>query len=92
VLRTEPAAHWIDKLEAAGVPCALIQNVAEAVALPQTQARNMIVCAAGLSMAGNPIKLSGFADLPTRPPAPRLDADGERIRRELADEPGAEMS
>ena len=92
VLRTEPAAHWIDKLEAAGVPCALIQNVAEAVAHPQTQARNMIVRAAGLSMAGNPIKLSGFADLPTRPPAPERDADGERIRRELADEPGAEKS
>jgi CoA:oxalate CoA-transferase len=89
VLRTEPAAHWIAKLEDAGVPCALIQNVAEAVAHPQTQARNMIVRADGLSMAGNPIKLPGFADVPTRQPAPKLDADGERIRRELEDERGA---
>jgi CoA:oxalate CoA-transferase len=86
VLHTEPAAHWIARLEGAGVPCALIQNVAEAVSHPQTQARNMIVRAGGLSMAGNPIKFPGFVDLPTRQPAPLLDADGERIRRELEDE------
>jgi hypothetical protein len=35
-------------------------------------------------MAGNPVKLSEFPDPPTRRPAPELDADGERIRRELA--------
>src|SRR5260370_37361509 len=35
VLRTAPAAQWIEVLEAAGVPCALIQNVAEAVTHPQ---------------------------------------------------------
>ena len=67
VLRTAPAAHWIERLEAVGVPCSLIQNVAEAVAHPQTQARNMIVSANGLRMAGNPIKLSavrGGADAP----------------------------
>jgi CoA:oxalate CoA-transferase len=89
VLHNEPAAYWIAKLEAAGVPCCLIQNVAESVAHPQTKARNMIVRAGGLSMAGNPIKLRDCADLPTRRPAPKLDADGERIRRELEDERGA---
>ena len=83
VLRTGPAAHWIERLEAAGVPCSLIQNVAEAAAHPQTQARNMIVRAGELGMAGNPIKLDGFDDPPTRRPAPRLDADGARIRTEL---------
>jgi CoA:oxalate CoA-transferase len=86
VLRTAPAAHWIDVFEAAGVPCSLIQNVAESVAHPQTLARNMIVRAGELFMAGNPIKISGFADEPTRRPAPELDADGPRIRRELSDE------
>jgi CoA:oxalate CoA-transferase len=35
-------------------------------------------------MAGNPIKMSGFADPPTRPPAPTLDADRERILALLA--------
>jgi CoA:oxalate CoA-transferase len=89
VLRTAPAAHWIEVLDTAGVPCSLVQNVAEAVAHPQTQARNMIVRAGDLRMAGNPIKLGGFADPPTRRPAPELGADGERIRRELEGERGA---
>jgi CoA:oxalate CoA-transferase len=83
ILRAAPAAHWIAVLETAGVPCSLIQDVAEAVSHPQAQARNMIVQAGGLSMPGNPIKFGACADAPTRRPAPELDADGERIRREL---------
>jgi CoA:oxalate CoA-transferase len=79
----QPAGYWIEVLDAAGVPCGLIQNVAEAVAHPQTQARNMVVHAGALLMAGNPIKIGGFADAPTRQPAPELNADGDRIRREL---------
>ena len=43
----------------------------------------MIVEAGGLRMAGNPIKLSAFADPQTRRPAPALDRDGSRIRMEL---------
>ena len=86
VLRRQPAGHWIGVLEAAGVPCGLIQNVAEAVVHPQTQARNMVVRAGALLMAGNPIKIAGFVDAPTRQPAPELNADGDRIRRELEGE------
>jgi CoA:oxalate CoA-transferase len=78
-----PAADWLQVLEGAGVPCAVVQDVAEALAHPQVQARNMVVEAGGLRMAGNPIKMSAFEDPPTRPPAPALDADGERLRREL---------
>jgi CoA:oxalate CoA-transferase len=83
VLRTAPAAHWLGLLEAAGVPCAPIQTIAEAVEHPQTKARNMIVQAGGLRMAGNPIKLGPFADPPDRRPAPGLDADGARLRQEF---------
>src|SRR5262249_57796469 len=83
VLRTRPAAHWVEVFEAAGVPCSLIHTVADAAEHPQVRARNMIVTADGLRMAGNPIKLSAFPDMPTRRPAPELDADGERIRREF---------
>ncbi len=86
VLDTAPAAHWLEVLEAAGVPCAPIQTIAEAVEHPQAQARNMIVRAGGLRMAGNPIKFSAFADPPERRPGPDLDADGERIRREFQED------
>ena len=36
-----------------------------------------------LHLAGNPMKLSSFADPPTRSPAPDLDADRDVILREL---------
>ena len=84
VLRTRPVAHWLEVLEEAGIPCTRIHTVADAVQHPQVIARNMIVSAGGMRMAGNPIKLSAFADPPTRTPAPDLDADGERIRQEFA--------
>jgi CoA:oxalate CoA-transferase len=84
ILRTAPAAHWVAVLEQAGVPCCVIQNVAEAMAHEQTRARNMIVDAGGLHMAGNPIKFDVFEDPATRRPAPALDADGDRIREELS--------
>lgn len=86
------AHEWLKRIDAAGVPCAPINNVAEAVANPQIAARNMIVTAADpaadaktgpLKMAGNPIKLSGFPDPATRSPAPALDADRAAILKEL---------
>jgi CoA:oxalate CoA-transferase len=83
VLHTAPADHWNAVLEAAGVPCAPVHTVADAVEHPQARARNMIVTAGGLRMAGNPIKMTGFPDPPTRRPAPDLNADGDRIRAEL---------
>ena len=36
-----------------------------------------------LKLAGNPMKLSAFADPATRAPAPNLDADRAKILREL---------
>jgi CoA:oxalate CoA-transferase len=83
VLSSAPGAHWIQVLEDAGIPCSLINTVADAVEHPQIQARNMIVQAGDLRMAGNPIKFSTFLDPPTREPAPELDADGDKIRNKL---------
>ena len=58
---------------------------------PQVRARNMLVTtqdpAAGtLELAGNPIKLSGVADPPTRGAPPALDADREALLAELRGE------
>jgi CoA:oxalate CoA-transferase len=88
MLRTEVTEHWIAVLEAAGVPCGPVNNVAQALAHPQTAARNMLISVEDpvtgpLKLAGNPIKLSAFADPPTRPPAPDLDADRDKILHEL---------
>src|SRR5439155_7882172 len=75
--------QWLEAFEDAGLPCGPINDVAQVLAHPQVQSRNMVVTAGGLRMAGNPVKLSGFDDPPTRPPAPDLDADGARIRAEF---------
>jgi CoA:oxalate CoA-transferase len=87
-LARRPNADWLAALEDAGIPCGPIQNVAQVLADPQVAARNMVVTAddpeiGPLRMAGNPIKLSAFADPPTRAPAPALDADRARLLKEL---------
>ena len=72
----------------AGIPCGAINNIAQAIAHPQAAARNMVISVddpvtGPLQLAGNPMKLSGFADPSTRSPAPELDADRTAILREL---------
>ena len=79
-LATRSAVAWLETLNAAGIPCGPINDVAAVLADPQVAARNMIVethDADGntLRMAGNPIKLSGFPDPDSRRAAPDLDAD-----------------
>ena len=88
VLYRESTDHWIAVLEGAGVPCGSVNNVAQALAHPQTAARNMLISVddpvtGPLELAGNPMKMSSFVDPPTRPPAPDLDADRDKILREL---------
>ncbi|MEX0814318.1 MAG: CoA transferase [Dongiaceae bacterium] len=88
-LAARPAAEWLRVLDAAGVPCAPINNVAEALAEPQVLARNMVVSlddpdAVALKVAGNPIKMSAFPDPATRAAAPALDGDRARILDELS--------
>jgi CoA:oxalate CoA-transferase len=84
VLGTKSTQHWIDFLAKAGIPCGPINNIAQALAHPQVAARNMLVevpdgSGGTLKLAGNPLKMSAFADPPTRPAAPDLDADRDAI-------------
>ena len=88
ILTQASSADWLSHLEAAGVPCGPINDIAGIVNDPQIRARNMIVAiddpAAGpLKLAGNPIKLSEFPDPTGRPAAPALDGDRAAILRDL---------
>jgi CoA:oxalate CoA-transferase len=83
ILRGRPAAEWETILAQADVPCAIVNTVAEGVNIPQLRDRNTIIDAGAIRMAGNPIKISTLPDSPERKPAPELDADGARIRREF---------
>ena len=88
VLEKKTIAEWLTALDAAGVPCGPINTVDKVLADPHVRSRNMVVTATDpeigpLIMAGNPIKLSGFADPAVRRPAPHLDADRRHILGEV---------
>ncbi|HEY8698837.1 MAG TPA: CoA transferase [Rhizomicrobium sp.] len=87
-LSARGSKEWLALLEAEGVPCAPLNDVAQVMADPQVKARNMIITACDpdlgpVRMQGNPIKLSSYDDPSTRSPAPDLDADRAAILREL---------
>ncbi|WP_397534380.1 CaiB/BaiF CoA transferase family protein [Roseateles sp.] len=63
VMATRPRNDWLRALESAKVPCGAINNLAEAFADPQVQAREMTVAmehplSGTLRLVANPIKLS----------------------------------
>jgi crotonobetainyl-CoA:carnitine CoA-transferase CaiB-like acyl-CoA transferase len=64
-LRTRPAADWIARLAAAGVPCGLVRGVREALADVATDPVTGVAPAAGGAI---------------RRPPPTLDAHGALVR------------
>jgi len=85
-LAGDTADNWLAKLKTVGVPCGRINSVAEALADPQTQARQMIETvqhpAIGtLKLAGMPYKFSGTPASVRRPP-PTLGEHTEEILRD----------
>jgi CoA:oxalate CoA-transferase len=88
ILARKTTAEWIDILGKAGLPCGPINNIAQALQHPQVAARNMLVSVPDpsgktLKLVGNPLKMSAFADPPSRDPAPDLDQDRDAILKEL---------
>ena len=90
VTTTQPQQHWIDRLNAAGVPCAPINTIDKLFTHPQLLAREMIIQVQGehgrpVRTAGNPIKMSGFAPVDAKTPieAPSLDQHREAMLAEI---------
>jgi CoA:oxalate CoA-transferase len=91
VLAAHSADHWLGLLHRANIPCAPINDVAQAANDPQVLSRNMILPlddphAPHLKVAGLPIKMSAYPDAVSRPPAPALDADRARLLAEFAED------
>lgn len=79
LLAARPRAEWLARLEAAGVPCAPIHTVPEALGQPQVQALGLVQDVPGeaLRLTGLPLSFDGERPA-IRGPAPRLGADTGR--------------
>jgi formyl-CoA transferase len=87
IVRARPVAFWIERLEAAGIPCGPINSIAQALADPQIVARGLRIdlphpLAGHVPLVGNPIKMSATPPAYERPP-PLLGEHTEEVLREL---------
>ena len=87
MLKTRGAQDWLEKLTAAGIPCGKINSVAEALASPHAQAREMVRAvnhptAGEVKTLGIPFR---FSDTPAsvRRPPPTLGQHTEQILRDM---------
>ncbi len=86
-LLTGTTAHWIEKLNAAGVPCGRVMGLSEVFADPQVEDQQMVLTQphpghGEVTMLGFPVK---FTEAPCqlRRPAPEIGGDTEAILRRL---------
>ncbi|MEO9174572.1 MAG: CoA transferase [Gaiellales bacterium] len=85
-LAERPVREWVDALRAAGVPCAAVNSVEQALADPQVAARAGIVgyshpVLGDVRQLASPLRLSG-GELPVRR-APHRGEHTEAVMREL---------
>jgi crotonobetainyl-CoA:carnitine CoA-transferase CaiB-like acyl-CoA transferase len=87
IFATRSAAHWLELLGRAGIPCSPIQTHAELCADPHVRARGMLVemehpTAGRIQVTGIPLRLSATPGSIRRPP-PRLGEHTEEVLREI---------
>jgi formyl-CoA transferase len=86
MIASQPAAWWLARLEAAGVPAGPIRSIAQALADPQVAARGLRLdlphpLAGSVPMLGLPIRMSESPPNYERAP-PLLGADTEAVLRD----------
>jgi crotonobetainyl-CoA:carnitine CoA-transferase CaiB-like acyl-CoA transferase len=84
----ESADHWVRALRAATVPVGPINDVAEAWALAEELGLAAVQEADGMPLPAPPLRIDGERPPVARRP-PRLDEQGEEIRRWLTEPPSA---
>jgi formyl-CoA transferase len=90
IIVTQPAAKWLEQLEAAGIPAGPINSISQALADPQSAHRGARISAGGgklgdVPMVGSPIRIDGErSDAPLPPPA--LGEHSDLLRGMLGNE------
>jgi formyl-CoA transferase len=89
ILRGRPRAHWMQGLEAVGVPCSPIHTVPEALAQPQVEALGILQTVPGTDFRLTALPISFDGERPAiRGPAPALGAHtAAHVRRDAAPHP-----
>lgn len=87
-LQTKPRAHWLEKLEAAGIPVGAINDVPTALEIARGEGRGMIATVAHpeagpLDMVGNAVKLDSLGLAPSYSAPPRVGEHTEAVLAEL---------
>ncbi len=87
IFQTNSQSYWIDQLRAARIPCAPVNNFAQALNEPQILARNMVAEVAQegggtVKMPGNPIKMSETGKEKFTPP-PTLGQHTDQVLKSL---------
>jgi crotonobetainyl-CoA:carnitine CoA-transferase CaiB-like acyl-CoA transferase len=87
IVRQRTVAEWLERLRAAEVPAAPVNNLDGAFAEPPVAERGMIIEydhpeIGKVRLPGNPIKIAGLPDTPCSP-APRLGEHTDSILQEL---------
>ena len=86
-LTKKTTVEWVQEFDAIGLPCGPLNNVAEAAALPQVKAREMLVevehpRVGRFPLPNTPVKLSRTPG-GVRGPSPLLGQDADEVLREL---------
>ncbi len=86
-IAAHPIDYWIDVLNAAGVPCGKVQDLAQICNDPQLRSQDMILSVdhpghGAVGMIGSPVKMSE-TPFTVRLPAPELGADTDAVLDEL---------
>jgi crotonobetainyl-CoA:carnitine CoA-transferase CaiB-like acyl-CoA transferase len=87
IMRTRTTADWLERMRAADVPCAPVNNVDGAFAEPPVAEREMIVeydhpDVGRVRLPGNPIKMAGAPGTISKP-APRLGEHTDAVLTRL---------